>query len=454
MPQLISIGISHKTAPVALREKLALPPSQAKRLIVDLVESGAVLEAVALSTCNRTELYLAGADPVTAESVALSRLAERAQIAPTELAPRLYTASGGEVTAQLMRVAGGLDSMVVGETEILGQVKRAYEHALEAGTTGALTGRLFGTAIQTGKRVQTETAIGSGRVSVASIAVDLAAEVLGDLTGREALVVGSGSNGELTARALSSAGVQAVFIANRRYDRAIGVAKRVGGRAVRLETLPEELVRADIVLGSTGSPHTLIQVDEMREVMDARENRPLLMIDIAVPRDIDPAVGELPELTLFDMDDLQRRADQTLTVRRTEAAKAEAIVAEGVESFERWLTTLDVIPTISDLRAKGAEIARLVVEENAARFEHLSDADRERLDAMAAAIVARLLHDPTMRLKSAAEDVESYRQLEVLRDLFALDSQPPSNVERDAQGPNDAELHSLSERRQKRRGQR
>lgn len=451
MPELFSIGISHKTAPVALREKLALPPAQAKRLMHDLVAGDAIIEAVAVSTCNRTELYLVTGDPVSAEATALTKLSARAQIAPTDLAPRLYTAAGSDAIAQLMRVASGLDSMVIGETEILGQVKRAYQSALEEGVTGALSNRLFRSAIETGKRVQSETALGSGRVSVASIAVDLAASTLGDLAGREALVIGSGANGELTARALAAAGVQAVFIANRRYDRAIGVAKRVGGRAVRLETLPEELASADIVLGSTGSPHTLIGAEEMREVMAQRNQRPLLMIDIAVPRDIDPAVGDIENVTLLDMDDLQASADATLTVRRSESAQAEAIVAESVEQFEQWLLSLNVIPTIKDLREQGERIVELVIAENATQLEQLAPADRQQFETVAMAIVNRMLHEPTLRLKAAAEAGEGYVELQTLRDLFALDGKTevarPSNVEPDAAGQSDSKLRAIDDRR-------
>lgn len=450
MPELLSIGISHKTAPVALRERLALSTAQAKQLMHDLIGSDEVHEAVAISTCNRTELYLVAADSVAAESLALSKLAKRAEIRPTELVELLYTFRSSDMVAQLMRVCGGLDSMIIGETEVLGQVKRAYELALEEGTTGPITNRLFGNAIAAGKRVQTETWIGALKVSVSSAAVELARETLGDLDNKKAIVIGAGGNGELTARALSDAGVETVFVANRHYDRAIGVAKGIGGKAVRFEKLPDELVSADIVLCSTGSPHALIHPAEMQTVMELRDGRPLLMIDIAVPRDVADGVGEIPGITLFDMDDLQDDVDRNLSVRRSESAKAEIVVAQEVEKFERWMVTLEVIPTITELRRRADAIAQQVVTENAGKFEGLSEADRARVEAMAGAIVSRMLHEPTLKLKKSSGEDDSYLYIQALRELFALDAGAPSNVESDDDLGTVAEVHSLDDQRSSR----
>jgi glutamyl-tRNA reductase len=447
MPELLSIGISHKTAPVALRERLALSTGQAKQLMHDLIATDEVHEAVAISTCNRTELYLVAADSVAAESLALSKLAKRADIRPTELVELLYTFHSSDMVAQLMRVCGGLDSMIVGETEVLGQVKRAYELALGEGTTGPITNRLFGHAIAAGKRVQTETWIGALKVSVSSAAVELARETLGDLDNKKSIVIGAGGNGELTARALSDAGVDTVFVANRHYDRAIGVAEGIGGKAVRFEKLPDELTTADIVLSSTGSPHALIHADEMKTVMEQREGRPLLMIDIAVPRDVADEVGEVPGITLFDMDDLQADVDRNLSVRRSEAAKAEIIVAQEVEKFERWMVTLEVIPTIAELRKRAESIAEQVVTENSSKFEDLSDADRARVEAMAGAIVSRILHEPTLKLKKSSGEDDAYVYIQALRDLFALDAGAPPNVETDDDLGSVAEVHSLDDQR-------
>jgi glutamyl-tRNA reductase len=244
-------------------------------------------------------------------------------------------------------------------------------------------------------------------------------------------VVGAGENGELTARALRERGVETVFVANRRYDRAIGLAQRFGGDAVRFEDLPAELERADIVVSSTGSPHQIVGRDELELVAEARSGRPLVLIDIAVPRDIDPRVRDLPGIALYDMDDLQRAVARNLSAREAEATRARALVERDVERFEEFLARLDVLPTVAALRERGEAIAEQVLRENERRWESLSEADRERLATMARALVSRLLHEPTLRLKGAAGDEGSYRHVQALRELFGLDL-PAAEVERPA----------------------
>ncbi|MBJ7348022.1 MAG: glutamyl-tRNA reductase, partial [Thermoleophilaceae bacterium] len=362
-----------------------------------------------------------------------------------ELVELLYSLRGDEVVRHLMRVAGGLDSMVVGESEVLGQVKRAYELALVEGVTGPITNRLFRDAISTGKRVRSETGVGSLKTSVSTIAVELARETHGDLAAQHTIVIGAGGNGELTAKALSDAGVSTVFIANRRYDRAIGVAQRYGGKAVRFDSLPEELVQADIVLSSTASPHQIIGVDEMAIVMEQREGRPLLVIDIAVPRDIDPAVGDLAGVTLYDMDDLQRAVNRNISVRRSEATKAEGVVEQEHARFIRWMAGLEILPTVAALRLRGEGIAQQVVNENIARFEGITDDDRERLELMARSIVSRILHEPTLRLKRASDDDTIYAYTQALRELFALD---PASLAGPTVADAPANVSSLEERRE------
>jgi glutamyl-tRNA reductase len=418
---LLALGISHKTAPVALRERLALSEGRAAGMLRELVADPSIHEAVAISTCNRTELHLVAGDPVEAESVALGALSRQAGIRPTELLGRIYAIRGAETVRHLFSVAAGLESMIVGEAEVQGQVKRSYEMALVEGVTGPISNRLFRDALATGKRVRTETALGRGRVSVSSVAVDLARATLGDLETRRVLVLGAGENGELTARALAERGVTTVFIANRRYDRAIGLAQRFGGGAVRFEDLPSELVSADIVVSSTGSPHQILGHDELAVVADERDGRPLLLIDIAVPRDIDATVRELPGITLFDMDDLQREVARNLSGREAEVTRARRIVDDEVERFDRWLAGLDVVPTIAALRERGEEIVQRALAENDGRWESLTDADRARLGTMARAIVGRMLHEPTLRLKRAVDDDASYVHLQALRELFGLE---------------------------------
>jgi glutamyl-tRNA reductase len=442
--RLLALGISHKTAPLALRERLALPEGRAASVLHELVGHAEIHEAVAISTCNRTELYLVASDAVEAENAALSALSRQAGIPPTELLGSLYSLRAMDAVQHLFGVASGLDSMIVGEAEIQGQVKRAYELALVEGVTGPIVNRLFRDALATGKRARTETAIGRSRVSVSSVAVELARGILGELDSRRVLVIGAGENGELTAKALRERGVETVFVANRRYDRAIGLAQRFGGHAVRFDDLPRELESADIVVSSTASPHQIVGRDELELVMGERGGRPLLLIDIAVPRDIDPTVRELPGITLFDMDDLQREVARNLGGREAEVTKVHAIIEQETERYGDWLASLDVVPTITALRERGEEIVQRVLRENEGRWESLSDADRRRLEVMARAVVNRMLHEPTLRIKDYAERGGSYVQLQALRELFGLESDAP-----DYELGDGADVASLEERRRK-----
>jgi glutamyl-tRNA reductase len=442
--RLLALGISHKTAPLALRERLALPEGRAASVLRELVGHSDIHEAVAISTCNRTELYLVATDAVEAENAALAALSRQAGIPPTELLGSLYSLRGMDAVRHLFGVAAGLESMIVGEAEIQGQVKRAYELALVEGVTGPIVNRLFRDALATGKRARTETAIGRSRVSVSSVAVELARGIIGELDSRRVLVIGAGENGELTAKALRERGVETVFVANRRYDRAIGLAQRFGGQAVRFDDLPRELQGADIVVSSTGSPHQLVGREELELVMGEREGRPLLLIDIAVPRDIDPSVRELPGITLYDMDDLQREVARNLSGREAEVTRVHTIIEQEAERYGDWLASLDVVPTIAALRERGEEIVQRVLRDNEGRWQSLSDADRQRVELLARAVVNRLLHEPTLRIKGAAERGGSYVQLQALRELFGLEPDAPEYDSGEG-----ADVASLEERRRK-----
>ena len=422
MSDLLALGISHKTAPLELRERLALTEGRAAGVLNDLRSHAQVGEAAAISTCNRTELYLVVTEAVEAENVALGALSRQAGIRPTELIESLYSYRGIEAARHLYRVAAGLDSMILGEAEIQGQVKRAYELALVEGATGAILNRLFRGALAAGKRVRGETRIGEGGISVPSAAVQLATRTLGDLTGRHVLLIGAGETAELTARALTAPGVETVFVANRRYDRAIGLAERFGGSAVRLEDLPAQLEIADIVVSSTNSPHHLVEREELELVAAARDYRPLLLIDLAVPRDIDPSCREVTGVVVRDVDDVQTIADRNATGREVESRGAEVIVAAELARFERWLGSLEVLPTVASLRVRADEIVSRVLAENIGRFDDLSHEDQVRIEAMARSIASRLLHEPTLRLKRAAEESDAYQQVAALRELFGLDA--------------------------------
>jgi glutamyl-tRNA reductase len=441
---LLALGVSHKTAPVALRERLSLPEGRASGFLNELVAHDEIREAVAISTCNRTELYMVVGDPVEAESAALGALARQAGMRPTELFGRLYSLRDADVVRHLFEVAAGLDSMIVGEAEVQGQVKRAYELALVEGVTGPVSNRLFRDALAAGKRVRTETAISRSHVSVSSVAVDLAQGALGELSSRRVLIVGAGENGELTASALHRRGAHTVFVANRRYDRAIGLAQKFGGTAVRFDDLPAQLAEADIVVSCTSSPHQIVGHDEMAVVAEQRGGRPLLLIDIAVPRDIDASVRELPGVTLFDMDDLQRESARNMSGREAEATRARTVLEEETDRFARWIASLDVVPTIAALHERANEVVRQVLSENERRWVSLSDDDRERVETLARAVASRLLHEPTLRLKGSAGD-ESYAYLQALRELFGIEAGGEGAAEAPA-----AEVTSLDSRRRRR----
>ena len=442
MSGLLALGVSHRTAPLELRERLALTEGRAAGVLNGLVGEGPITEAAAVSTCNRTEIYVVASDTVEAETAALGVLAREASIPPTELLGPLYSKRGHDAAAHLFRVTAGLDSMIVGEAEIQGQVKRAYELALVEGATGAVLNRLFRGALAAGKRARSETAIGEKGVSIPSVAVELAQRSLGDLPSRRVLLLGAGETSELTARALSARGVEAVFVANRRYNRAIGLAQRFGGTAVRIDELPAQLERADIVVSTTDSPHHLIERSDLDLVMRQRADRPLLLIDLAVPRDIDPGCRELPTVTLHDVDDVQAIVERNASGREAEARRAEGLLDAELARFERWLASQEVVPTVTALRQRADEIVTQVLDENDQRWEGLSEVDRERVELMARAIASRLLHEPTLRVKAAADREDAYLQVSALRDLFGLDAGTEPQGE-------DSGVTSLDERRRR-----
>ena len=445
MSELLALGISHKTAPVALRERVAFTEQEATEFAAQASATPEVREAVVISTCNRTEVYLVVGDPVRAESDVLGLLARRASIRPTELADAIYSPRNCDAARQLYRVTAGLESMIVGEAEIQGQVKRAHEAAMRAGCTGPLSNRLFAAALTTGKRVRTETGIGSSRVSIPSVAVDLALSVLGGLQERHVVVLGAGETSELTARALAEQGAGTIFVANRHADRALSLAQRFGGTVVGLDHLPDQLLRADIVLSSTSSPHPIVGRDELELVMRERAERSLLLIDIAVPRDVEAACGELQGVSLYDIDDLQAVVARNLSTRAGEAPRAQEIVEEEIHRFARWLGQLETLPTVSALREHGNQLVEQVLAENAGRWESASQADLARIEAVARAVMTRLLHEPTIRLRGLSDE-RGHASLELVRELFGLreDAHPQELPAAEL-----AEVHELRRRRER-----
>jgi glutamyl-tRNA reductase len=443
MSGVLALGVSHHTAPLALREKLALTEGKAAGVLSALVSEESISEAAALSTCNRTELYLVATDSVAAETAGLGVLAREAGIPPTELLGPLYSLRDADAGRHLYGVTAGLDSMILGEAEIQGQVKRAYELALVEGATGPILNRMFRGALAAGKRARTETAVGEKGVSIPSVAVELAQRNLGDLSARRVLLIGAGETSEITARALAARGSDAVFIANRGYKRAISLAERFGGEAVRVDELPRQLASADIVVSATNSPHHLIERSELESIMGQRDGAPLLLIDLAVPRDIDPECRQVTGVSLFDVDEVQAIVERNAFGREAEARHAGRILDSELSRFERWLGSQEVMPTVAALRERAEGIVKQVLAENATRWESLSAADRERLEQMARAIANRLLHEPTVRLKGLVDREDAYLQVSALRELFGLDART------EPESGEGAEIASLDERRRR-----
>jgi glutamyl-tRNA reductase len=416
--QLILVGTSYQRAPVELRELLAYDPALRREALGRLAAEGA--EAAVLSTCNRTEVYGVSAEPAELEERIYGELAGLSGLSHTELAPALYSVSDEAAAVHLFRVAAGLDSMVPGEAQILGQVREAYEAARETATTGATLHRLFRQALRVGKRVRTETAIGENPASVSSAAAQLAERVFEDLAGRRILLLGAGKTADLTAANLISRGVGEIVVANRSPERAEALARRFGGRAVGLDRVEAELVRADVVVASTSSQGFVLSAAQVERAVKERRGRPIFFIDIAVPRDVDPAVIELEGCYLYDIDDLERVVAESVAGRREEAVRAEAIVSEEADSFRAWQLSLDVVPAISSLRARAESIRREELERAQGRLASLSPRQRRAVEALTSQIVAKLLHQPTVRMKEAAAGAEGVLYADAVRHLFGL----------------------------------
>jgi glutamyl-tRNA reductase len=405
---IVLVGISHHEAPVELRERAALDPKRAGALARTLATGGS--EAVCLSTCNRTELYLADESAEAAEEKA-----EAALLAlESDLGPALYRLRDEAAALHLFRVAAGLDSMIPGEGEILGQVRVARD----AGASGPLLDRLFRHALQAGRKARTETAIGENPASVASAAAALAEQVFGDLNGRSILVVGAGKTGELAIRNLVSRGASIAFVANRTGEHADELTQRFGGESLPLESIEEELARADVVLSSTSSPDWILTRAQVERTLHSRKGRPLFLIDLAVPRDLDPAIHELDGCYLYDIDDLEAVVAETLSGRRVEAERAESIVADEAERFRAWQASLDVVPAITSLRARAEQI-----RDTELRRAKLNDAERKAAESVTAAVLNKLLHLPTIRMKQAAAAADGVIYADAVRHLFGLEDE-------------------------------
>ncbi len=417
---IILLGVNHKTTPVEVREKMAQPDGY-ERPLTALKKIAACKEYYLLSTCNRVELLLV-AEPGSQIIVEVVAVLFGDRISAEQCRQYLYIYSDREAVHHLFMVAASLDSMIVGEAQILGQLKEAYRYAAQFGCTGPLLNRLLHKAFSVAKRVRTETGIGSSAVSISYAAVQLAKKIFGNLHDKKVLLIGAGEMAELAAEHLVGQGVAAVIVANRTLARAIDLAKRFEGHAVSFDELLTQLELVDIIISSTGSPTTILHQDEVRSVMRSRRNKPLFFIDIAVPRDLDPQLNELENVYLYDIDDLSSVVEMNRSERDREAVKAGRIVDEMTFTFQKWLEGMSVTPTIQALRHKLDSICRAELERTLPRLQSLSEQEKKCLETMTAAITAKILHDPLVYLKgeSCGGRDTSEMKTNTVRTLFGL----------------------------------
>ena len=420
------LGINHKTAPVEVRERLAIPERKLTEALQSLMAVPGVNEGLILSTCNRVEIL---AQTSNGNTDLRHFLKQYFNVDPAPYEPHLYELRQDEAIRHVFRVASSLDSMVVGEPQILGQVKEAYATARAAGTVQSYLDLLLTRAFAVAKRVRTETAVGSSSVSVASVAVELAEKIFGSLQGKHVCLVGAGKMSELAARHLIAHGAGPVFVANRTYERACALAERFGAQAIRFDKLYDNCDRADIVITSTGAPVAIFRREHGEMFLSRRKNRPMFFIDIAVPRDVDPAMNKVDGIFVYNIDDLQEAVSSHVEGRKKEAEHAESIIAAEVQRFQARLLTLHVVPTIVSLQDQFETIRQAELDRVRGRLGKLTPEQEMAIEALSHGIINKVLHTPIRRLKSAAVGPEMTTLVESFRKIFDLHDKPPESLE-------------------------
>lgn len=421
MREIVLTGLNHKTAPVEVRERIALSSQDGIDALEALRLHPHVDEVLLFSTCNRVEVLMAGKDGEKAVMAAKESLAKIKGLSLAEFESCLYVHHGEEAARHMFSVAASLDSMVVGEPQILGQVKGAYYLAAARKSSGPLLNRLMHRTFHVAKRVRSETGIGDSAVSISYAAIELARKIFESLEGRKILLVGAGEMAELAVEHLIQHRAGEIFVANRTLERGVELANRFNGKAISLEELPEALKHVDIIISSTGSPTYVIDRKMVKNSIKSRRGRSLFFIDIAVPRDIDPEINRLSNTYVYDIDDLKEVIDGNMASRQMEAVKAQRIVDEGVVAFGQWLESLTTVPTIKEMRSKVEGIAMEEVEKTLASLAGLSDTDKEAIRRMGQAIVTKTLHDPIQFIKNGCHNRDESRALSYARSLFNLD---------------------------------
>lgn len=429
MIRIVNIGMNHETAPVELRECLAKDPAHADRALAMMRELACVKEGMFLSTCNRVEALFTTEQTDEAKGSVIAVLSKLGGMPSESLCSNLFTYEDRDAVRHIFRVASSLDSMVIGEPQILGQIKEAYTSATKENTTGVILNRLLHRAFHTAKRVRTETGISDAAVSVSYAAVELAKKIFYDFKGKKVLLIGAGEMAELAARHLLSQGVSAITVANRTFQKAVEVAQVFKGVPVSFEEIEAQLLEADIVISSTAAPGYVITHDQVKGSMKKRRNRPLFFIDIAVPRDVEPEVNDLENVYAYDIDDLKGIIQVNRGQREEEAIKAERIVEEEVIKFEQWLKTLEVVPTIVSLKEKAETIRQAELKKSLSSLGELSPSQMKSLEALTLSITEKILNDPILFLKKKADRPLGKSYLDTARRLFRLDRENGDEVE-------------------------
>lgn len=415
---ILVIGLNHKTAEVEVRERLAFNDSRLEEGLLKLHQLQGVREVVILSTCNRVEIYTEVEKPEETAAAIMTFLSEFHGIEKAAMERSLYTYMDTAAVRHVFRVASSLDSMVVGEPQILGQIKDAFDFSLRKKTTSMLLNRLMKKAISVAKRVRTETKISENAVSISFAAVELARKIFTDLSDMSFMLLGAGEMAELAAKHIMSFGIREIIVLNRTYDRGCELAAEFNGRAARFEDLLKEVAHTDIIICSTGAPSYVLRKEDMQKVMKERRQRPVFIIDISVPRNIDPEINSLDNVYLYDVDDLQGVVAANIQERNREAEKAEKIIEEEIEAFQRWVSSIDAIPAIVALREKAEAIKKDELERLIKRFPDLEEKEQKAIEHMASAIVNKLIHPPTIALKEDSEDKDML--IAAIKKLYGL----------------------------------
>lgn len=426
---IVIVGLSHKTAPVEIRERIAFAPTAMQKPLQQMAALPGISEGLIVSTCNRVELYAVSKDPVAATAALRRFLADFHGLPREDLNQHLYDYTGEAAIHHLFRVASSLDSMVIGEPQILGQIKTAYGYAVEFGTAGLILNRFLHKAFSVAKRIRTETGIASNAVSVSFAAVELARKIFNQLDNKTVMIIGAGEMCELAARHFVSNGINKVLVTNRTLERAEKLAGELAGQAVPFDQFPNYLIEVDIVLTSTGAPNFILGHRQMEEVIRRRKQKPMFLIDIAVPRDIDPRVNDVSNVYLYDVDDLQEVVQANLKERHKEASKAETIVEQEIGQFYRWLENLEVKPTIIALRRRLDEIRQQEVSKTFGNLKDLTDKQRKSIEAMSNALINKVMHKPIELLKNGQEQNGGEDYIDAIRTLFDLPSPEPDDNE-------------------------